>query len=66
MSSRRTNNIEALSEQLGSLQINEEALMNDEQTDTEMSTVPAAIPVVNKSAGILRSIVPDPRWFDSD
>ena len=66
MSSRRTNNIEALSEQLGSLQINEEALMNDEQTDTEMSTVPAAIPVVNKSAGILRSRVPDPRWFDSD
>jgi len=40
--------------------------MNDEQTDTEMLTAPAAIPVVNKLAGILRSIVPDPRWFDSD
>ena len=38
MSSRRTNNIEALSERLGSLQINEEASTNYEQMDTEMST----------------------------
>ena len=37
MSSRRTNNIEALLERLGSLQINEEASMSEyEQTDIEM------------------------------
>ena len=49
MSSKRTNNIEALSERLGSLQINEEASISEyEQTDTEMSvaqqaTVAAAV-----------------------
>ena len=37
MSSRRTNDIEALSEQLGSLQINEEASTSRyKQTDTEI------------------------------
>jgi len=66
MSSRRTNDIEVLSERLGSLQINEEASTNDEQMDTEMSTAPAATPVVNESAGMPRSMVPDPEWFDSD
>ena len=66
MSSRRTNDIEALSERLGSLQINEEASTNDKQTDTEMSTAPAATPVVNESAGMPRSMVPDPGWFDGD
>ena len=65
MSSRRTNNIEALSERLGSLQINEEA-SNDKQTDTEMSTAPAVTPAVNKLAGMPRSMVPDPGWFDGD
>ena len=39
MSSRRTNNIEVLSEWLGFLQITKEAL--SEQVDTEMSTAPA-------------------------
>jgi len=34
--------------------------------DTEMSTALAATPAVNKSAGMPRSIVPDPGWFDSD
>jgi len=48
MSSRRTNDIEALSEQLGSLQITEEASTNDKQTDTEMSTAPAPIAVTDQ------------------
>ena len=65
-SSRRTNDIEALSEQLGSLQINEEASINYEPMDTEMSTVPAATPAVNESAGMPKSIVLDPGWFDGD
>jgi len=45
MSSRRTNNIKALSEQLGSLQIIEEASNNYKQMDTKMlvAPVPAAI-----------------------
>ena len=54
-----------MSEQPGSLQINEEASSN-KQTDTEMSTAPAATPAVNESAGMPRSMVPDPEWFDSD
>jgi len=42
MSARRTNDIEALSEQLESLQINKEASTDEyEQTDTEMSVAPA-------------------------
>jgi len=55
-----------LSEQLGSLQINEEASTNNKQMDTEMSTAPAPTPAVNKSAGVPRSMVPDPGWFDRD
>ena len=66
MDSRRTNNIKVLSEQLGSLQINEEASTSDKQTDTEMLTAPAMTPAVNESAGMLRSMVPDPGWFDGD
>ena len=66
MSSIRTNDIEALSELLGSLQINKEASTNNEQMDTEMSTALTAIPAVNKSAGMPRSMVPDPGWFDGD
>jgi len=34
--------------------------------DTEMSTAPVAIPIVNESAGMPRSMVPDPGWFDGD
>ena len=65
MSSRRTNDIEALSKRLGSLQINKEASSN-EQTDTEMSTALAVTPAVKKSVEMPRSMVPDPGWFDSD
>ena len=69
MSSRRTNNIEALSERLGSLQIMEEASSDYEQTDTEMSVAPAPAPAAiskNIQAGMLKSMIPDPGWFDSD
>ena len=66
MSSRRTNDIEALSEQLGSLQINEEASTSNKQTDMEISTAPATTPVVNELAGMPRSIVLDLGWFDSN
>ena len=42
MGSRRTNNIEALSEQLGSLQINQETSTDEyKPTNTEMSETPA-------------------------
>ena len=44
MSSRRTNDIEALSEQLRSLQIMEEASSNYEQMNTEMSVALAPAP----------------------
>jgi len=70
MSSRRTNNIEALLEQLGSLQINKEASTNKyEQTDTEMSVVPATTAVTvseNVQAGLPKNMVPDPGWFNGD
>ena len=66
MSSRRTNNIEALSERLGSLQINKEVSTSNEHMDMEMLTVPATTPAVNELAGMPRSMVPDPGWFDSD
>jgi len=55
-----------LSERLGSLQINEEASTNYEPMDTEMSTAPAVIPAVNESAGMPKSMVLDPGWFDGD
>ena len=45
MSSRKTNNIEALSERLESLMITKEASNKDEQTDIEMSI---ALAVNNK------------------
>ena len=67
MSSRRTNNIEVLSEQLGSLQITKEALSKYKQTDTEMSAAPAPAPAnENVQAIIPKSIVPDLEWFDGD
>jgi len=34
--------------------------------DIEMSTAPAATPVVNESAGMPRSMVSDPGWFNSN
>ena len=67
MSSRRTNDIEALSEQLGSLQITEEASNNYKQMDTEMSTALApAISNENIQVGVPKNIVPDSGWFDGD
>ena len=70
MSSRRTNNIEALLERLESLQINEEASTDKyEQTDIEMSIAPATTAAAvseNIQAGLPKNIVPDPEWFDGD
>ena len=52
MSSRWTDNIEALSEQLGSLQIEaSEESTSDEWTDTEMSVAPAPIEVIGQENG---------------
>jgi len=62
MSSRRMNDIEALLEQLGSLQITEEASNEYKQTDTEMSAAPASVPAINKNIQVvmLENMVPDP------
>ena len=64
-SSRRTDDVEALSERLGSLQINEEASSSEyEQTDTEMSiaqqATAAAAVSKNVQTGLPKNIVPDP------
>ena len=69
MSSRRTNDIEVLSEWLESLQITEEASSEYEWMDIEMSSapVPAAVEISeNVQAEMLKNMVPDPGWFDSD
>jgi len=69
MSSRRTEDIETLSEQLGSLQITKEVSTNDKQMDIEMSTAPAPIAVTgqeNIQAGLLKNMVLDPEWFDGN
>jgi len=71
MSSRRTNDIEALSERLGSLQINEEASTSEyKQTDTEMLVAqPASAAIAiseNVQVGLPKNMVPDPGWFDGD
>ena len=63
------NDIKALSERLGSLQIIEEASSKYEQMDIEMSSAPAPVAVgvsENVQAGMLRNMVLDPRWFDGD
>jgi len=65
------NDIEALSERLGSLQINEEASSSKyKQTDTEMSIAQQATAAVavseNIQAGLSKNMVPDPGWFDGD
>ena len=63
-SSRRTDNIEALSVRLGSLQIDEGNSTDEyEQMDTEMLTAPAPMAVEiggNISAELPKSMVPDP------
>ena len=52
------------------MQINKEASMEEyEQTDTEMSVAPATAAVAvseNVQAGLPKSMIPDPGWFDGD
>ena len=60
-----------MSEQLGFLQINEEASTSKyKQTDTEMSGVQPATAAAavseNVQAGLLKNMVPDPGWFNGD
>ena len=70
MGSRRANDIEVLSERLGSLQINEETSTEEyERTDTEMSVAPATAAAAaseNAQAELPKSMVLDPGWFDGD
>jgi len=68
MSLRQTNDIEALSERLESLQITNEALEEiSEQSDEEISVVLAPVMMNNNiQAVMLKSMVPDPKWFDRD
>jgi len=62
MGSRRANDIEVLSERLGSLQINEETTTEEyKRTDTEMSVAPAAaVASENVQVGMPKSMVLDP------
>ena len=68
ISSRQTNDIEILSERLGFLQIMNEALKEtSEQSDEEISVVLAPVMMNNNIQAImLKSMVPDPEWFDRD
>ena len=68
MSSKREDDIEALSERLESLQITNEASEEYKQSDTEMLTAPAPVPMtnMNEQAVMLKSMVSDPRWFNRD
>ena len=65
------NDIEALSEQLGSLQINEEASTSKyEQTVTEISVAQQATAAAavseNVQTGLPKNMVLDPGWFNGD
>ena len=62
-------NIEALLERLGSLQITEEASSKYKQMETdEMLNIPALAVATNKNvqAGMSKNIVPDLGWFNGD
>ena len=65
MSSKKTNNIEALSERLGSLQITKEASDEYEQTTTEdISVVPVPVAIPNSKnvqTELLKNMMLDPR-----
>jgi len=64
MSLYRTNDIEALSERLGSLKItNKTSEEMNKQSDKEMSI---ALVSINKNVqvAVLKNMVPDPRWFN--
>ena len=64
------NNLEVLSERLGSLKITDKTSNEtSERTDTEMSTAPAPMAIEiskNVSAGMSKNMVPDPGWFNGD
>ena len=67
MSSYRRNDIEALSERLGSLQITGKALEStNEQTDIEMSTVLVPVQENNGQARVPKSMVLNSGWFNGD
>ena len=68
MSSRRMDNIEALSEQLGYLQItNETSDETTEQSNKAMSVAPVPVTMnTNKQAVIPKNMVLDPGWFDGN
>jgi len=67
MSSKRMDDIEALSERLGFLQTTNKASEKYRQSDIEMLTVPVPAPMTNnKQATMLKNIVPDSGWFDVD
>ena len=53
-------NIEALSEQLGSLQITEEALERTTEYMEKISTVPVPVNKNNEQAGLPKNMVPNP------
>jgi len=58
-----------LSERLRSLQITEEASSEYKQTDTEISSAPALAAVAtseNIQAEVLKNMILDLGWFDSD
>ena len=59
-----------MSEQLGSLQINQETSTDEyKPTNTEMSETPApgaAVASENIQAGLPKNMIPDPGWFDGD
>ena len=67
MSFRRTNDIEALLEWLGSLQITEETLDNYVWSDIEMLEV-LALAAINKNIQTVtpKNIISDLEWFDGD
>ena len=63
---RQTDNIEALLEKLGSLQIMNEALEETyEWSDKEISVAPVPVTMNDNTQAIMpKSIVLDPGWFD--
>jgi len=67
ISSRRTDNIEALSEKLGSLQITNEVSEEYKQSNIDMSTALAPAPTMNNGQATMpKSMVPDLGWFDGN
>jgi len=60
----REHNIEVLSEQLGSLQITEEALERTTEYIDKILTAPVPVNKNNRQAGLPKNMVPNPEWFD--